>query len=476
MSWEKRFKTAAIVALVLLVVPGLMAVRKQPTGIETIRQQGEVVVAIREGQASYFVSPYGAAGFEFELVQAFADELGVRLRLVSVDNAENGLKLLADHRVDFAVGMAVTDERETAFAFSVPVHASTQSVVCRRHGNDPLPANASALGGEPIIIASGNHHREQLQQLRDVAPVLNWTEVPGASEENLLGLVHAGRAACALVDANDWELHRHLFPDIRIAFDLPGKTLFSWAFPRAGDSSLRETANAWLARREADGTIAALNDRYYSHLQSLTQLDAGRFHKAIRSQLPQYTDLFRREARRNDIDWRLLAAVAYQESAWDPLAVSPTGAEGMMQLTLGTALDLGVEDRTDPEASIRAGARYLRQLVKQLPAEIPEQDRMWMALAAYNAGLAHVLDARELVRKRGGNPNSWFAVRDTLPLLKQEKWYSQTRYGYARGATQAIIYVRHVRRYYDLLVLASNSSERNDLMLAMGDTPRTQRM
>lgn len=475
MSWEKRIKTFMVVSLVLMVAPGLMAVRSQPTTLENVRHQGELVVAIRQGQSSYFQSPFGPAGFEYELVQGFADDLGVRVRLVEVSTAQAGLDLLADGKADLAVGLAITEGRSDRYAFSVPIKSTTQAVACESRGQ-AMPANGAGLIGRSLVIASGNHHTERLLQLQEVAPALSWVEAPGASEENLLGMVHSGKAACAVIDTHDWDLHRHLFPDVRIAFELPGRTLFGWAFDREGEGSLREAANAWLALRDADGSIARLRDRYYAHLQSLTHLDTRNFHQAIRQRLPQYTKAFRQEAARNGLDWRLLAAVAYQESHWDAAAQSPTGVQGIMQLTLNTALELGIDDRTDPIASIQGGARYLSKMIGQLPDEIPEQDRIWMALAAYNAGMAHILDARELTRKRGGNPNSWRDVRDTLPLLKQAEWYSQTRYGYARGATQAIIYVRHVRRYYDLLVLASNSTERDDLMLAMGSTPASKRL
>lgn len=479
MSWEKRFKTFLVVCLVLMVAPGLMVIPSdvKSDSLDDVRHNGELVVGIRQGQSSFFEGPFGPAGFEYELVQRYARALNVRLRIVEVDNLEEALERLDDGDIHLAAGFpfeapAGTNGQHT---YSIPVTAASQAVACRGQ-KKALPSGPEELAGHLLAVAGGNHHISRLQSLKASLPTLAWSEIPGASEENLLGMVHAGKSACAVVDTHDWELHRHLFPDVRLAFELPGKTLFGWIFPDAAGTSLRESANAWLALRQADGTLARLRDRYYAHLQSLTEADTHHFHKAIRQRLPQYSSAFRREAERNGLDWRLLAAVAYQESHWDPSAQSPTGVQGLMQLTLSTALELGIDDRTDPVASIRGGALYLRRIIDQLPAGIPEEDRVWMALAAYNAGLAHVMDARDLAGKRGGNPNAWPDVRDTLPLLKQQQWYSQTRYGYARGATQAIIYVRHVRRYYDLLVLASNSTERNDLMIAMGPGPSARRL
>jgi membrane-bound lytic murein transglycosylase F len=472
MSWSniarKGFIALAALAAATLILAAVT--RDAASGLQAVRERGELVVAMRQGPATYFYNAFGPGGFEYELAASFADELGVRLNVVPVSSHREALDLLARGEVDIAAGEALDDALEArGYALSIPVQSITQLLVCNRDVNarDPDKARQSILSGKPLLVAAGSHHAAQLDELRELLPALSYREIENAGDEYLLGLVHEEQAGCAVMDANAWEFHRHLYHDLMVTAELPEPTYFGWLQRRAGDSALRQAANAYLARRQANGDIAALRDRHFSHVQSLTGVDSKRFYQAIRSKLPRYADAFRREADRNGIDWRLLAAVAYQESLWDPAAQSPTGVQGLMQLTLDTAMQLGIADRTDPLSSIRGGALYLRQVLDQLPASVPEPDRTWMALAAYNAGLAHVLDARRLAGKRGGNPDSWPDVRANLALLKQPKWYSQTRYGYARGATQAIIYVRHVRRYYDLLVLASNSS--NDrLMLAMG--------
>ena len=150
------------------------------------------------------------------------------------------------------------------------------------------------------------------------------------------------------------------------------------------------------------------------------------------------------------MDWRFLAAISYQESYWNPKAKSPTGVRGMMMLTLPTAKELGVANRLDPLQSLRGGARYYKKLYARLPGGIEAPDRAWFALAAYNIGLGHLEDARVITEKRGGNPNLWKDVKESLPLLRQRKWYKQTRYGYARG-DEPVRYVENIRSYYSLL-------------------------
>jgi len=471
MSWFNRLRIVLLTGAFVAAATVLIVARDAASGIDAVRERGDLVVAIRQGPSSYYLSNFGPDGFEYELAEGFARELGVRLTVLPVATSREALDALASGTADLAVGQALQPELEKQdFALSLPVQSITQMVVCNKpgKGQSAVAGFADAIARHTLFITAGSHHARQLEGLQAANPALTWEAIDSTSEENLLGLVHEEKAGCAVIDANEWEFHRHLFPDLVAAAELPGPTYFGWIQARRSDRSLSKAANAYLARRQANGGITALRDQHFAHLQSLTSIDSKHFYQAIRARLPRYTDAFRREALRNGIDWRLLAAVAYQESMWDPAAQSPTGVQGLMQLTLDTALQLGIDDRTDPLASIRGGARYLRQILDTLPESIPEADRTWMALAAYNAGIAHVLDARALTRKRGGNPDNWTEVRANLALLKQPEWYSQTRYGYARGATQAIIYVRHVRRYYDLLVLASNSSN-NRMMLAMSN-------
>ena len=143
--------------------------------------------------------------------------------------------------------------------------------------------------------------------------------------------------------------------------------------------------------------------------------------------------------------------MGYQESHWNPDAVSPTGVRGIMMLTEATARQLGVEDRVDPRQSIFGGARYLRRIKRKIPERIAEPDRTWLALAAYNIGFGHLEDARILTQANGGDPDRWEDVREHLPLLADPKWHTRTRHGYARGG-QPVHYVENIRYYYDVLL------------------------
>ena len=174
------------------------------------------------------------------------------------------------------------------------------------------------------------------------------------------------------------------------------------------------------------------------------------FIRRINQRLPKYMDDFKSAAEEHELDWILLAAQSYQESHWNPRAKSPTGVRGLMMLTLRTARQLGVESRLDPQQSIRGGAKYLAQLQKRIPESVQGEDRLWFALAAYNVGFGHLLDARKLARKLGKNPDFWVEMKEVLPLLSQKKYYKDLKYGYARGS-EPVRYVQRVREYQQVL-------------------------
>jgi membrane-bound lytic murein transglycosylase F len=211
----------------------------------------------------------------------------------------------------------------------------------------------------------------------------------------------------------------------------------------------------WFNRPETTALIEQLKQRYYGHLERFDFKDVVTYHRRLRERLPEYRRYFETAGRRYGVDWRLVAALAYQESQWDPAAESFTGVKGLMMLTRKTAADLGVMRRLDPAESISAGARYFTHLHKRLGVTVPEPDRTYMALAAYNVGWGHLKDARMLARRLGKNPNAWPAVRSMLPLLGKREFYKTLPHGFARGA-EPVRFVDCIRLYHSILVQTTN--------------------
>ena len=196
--------------------------------------------------------------------------------------------------------------------------------------------------------------------------------------------------------------------------------------------------------------LTRVHDRYYGHTKKYDYVGTRNFIRHYESRLPRYRTMFEEAGAAWGVDWRLLAAIGYQESHWRAQAVSPTGVRGIMMLTQATADYLGIDNREDPLASIVGGAQYFARQTERVADTVAEPDRTWMALAAYNVGFNHLKDARMIVESQGGDPDTWIDVRAALPLLAQRKWYSQLPYGYARG-WEPVLYVNNIRAYYNIL-------------------------
>ena len=422
------------------------------TRLVQVQERGKLIVVSRNAATTYYEGAEGPTGLEYDLLRGFANELGVELQLITAPNIQTVLTILGEGKVDMgAAGLTVTEPRSHWLRFSHPYQHITQQLVYRI--GTPRPRDPGEIEGHLEIIASSSHE-ERLIHLRAEYPQLSWQPNALVENEELLTLVWQGELDYTVADSNEVTLNQHFMPELRVAFDLSEPQALAWGFPRFHDDSLQQAANHYLQGLEESGTLAKLLERYYGHLQSFDYVGVRTFMRHINERLPDYQEIFEYAANEFDLDWRLLAATAYQESHWNPDAVSPTGVRGIMMLTQNTARELGVSRRTDPVESIRGGALYLSRLHQRIPERISEPDRSWLALAAYNIGYGHMEDARILTQRNGGNPDSWKDVKDTLPLLHKRIWHSQTRYGYARGK-EALQYVENIRSYYDILVWLS---------------------
>ncbi len=240
------------------------------------------------------------------------------------------------------------------------------------------------------------------------------------------------------------------FPNVRVAFDVGDTRDQRWAVAAGEDNSLLNEINEFLDKAQKNGTLQRLKDRYYGHVDVLGYVGAYTFAQHLQQRLPKYEKHFKSYAKVEQVDWRLLAAIGYQESMWQPEVTSKTGVRGLMMLTQRTAQAMGVSNRLDPKQSIQGGAKYFMKIKAELDDSIQEPDRTWFALAAYNVGSGHLEDARTLAKREKLNPNKWLDVKKMLPRLSQKQWYRQTKYGYARGG-EPVHFVANIRRYYDIL-------------------------
>ncbi len=436
--------TRAVLILLLLLLAATSCGRD-----EAERDSGDLVVLTRNAPTTYYIDREGElAGPEYEMTTAFARSTNRQVTFEVLDSIDEIVRALEEGRGDVAAaGLTRTASREQRFATGPPYQSVEELVVCRP---GIVLRDMTDLPGLDIGIIANSSYEETLTGLLERVPELRWKVITDEATEQVLRRVAEGDLDCMVVDSNILATHQWYMPELETALTLGTEMELAWLLP-AGSEGLVEALDAWFESYRASGELAALMNRYYGHLDQFDPYDVQVFARRVDSRLPQYRNLFEQAAGQTGLEWTLLAAQAYQESHWEPEATSPTGVRGIMMLTQPTAASLGVEDRLDAAASILGGARYLNQRLERIPPHVSAQDRLWMALAAYNIGQNHLRDARMLAVMLGENPNTWVGVKETLPRLSQRRYHRQLPAGYGRGL-QAVIYVERIRNYHDLLL------------------------
>ncbi len=416
------------------------------TVLERVREEGRLIVLTYNGPTTYFLDKDDPAGFEHDLASAFADHLGVEVEFRVLKSVADVLAALSAGEGHLAAGVTRTKDPRTAFLSGPAYSAVRQQLVCHRKG--PRPSKAR-LHKASITVVTEQSYRSRMNDLKERAPALQWAANRGLTAEDLMARVAAREIDCTVGDSTLVSLTRRYHPDLIVPFDLTERENLSWMMPEDAVDLSSEVARFFALETTAQ-LIEGLKERYYGHVPAFDYVDLSVFRQRIGERLDGYIPAFGRAARTTGFSWRLLAAMAYQESHWDPEATSPTGVRGLMMLTRATAEEMGVADRLDAKQSIRGGARYLRRLYDRLPKAVTGDDRLWLALAAYNVGYGHLLDARKLARGKGLNPNRWADLKTVLPLLSDPAYYKTLTYGYARGR-EPVGYVARVRHYWDIL-------------------------
>lgn len=418
-----------------------------PQGIENIRESGKLVVLTREAPTALYEGVEGRTGFEYEMMMRLAKSLDVEVEFRIYETEQGLMKALAARKGHVAAAaLAVTPARKEAFAVGAEYETVKQRLACRR--GSPLPRKVNDLKGLSVAAAAGTPAAEALAAALEGVEGVS-LHLENQPTEELLARVAAGGYDCAATDGLLLRVINPYYPELAEAFDLTGEMPLGW-FLAPGSEDLKEHLRLWFAGTKKSGALAALERRFFGFLPLFDYVDIRAFKRAIDERLPDYEKAIRRAARQNGLSWQLLAAVAYQESHWDPHAKSPTGVRGFMMLTKQTARQLGVTNRLDPLESIDAAARYLADLKSRIPVSVEEPDRTWFALAAWNMGLGHVYDARALAARLGRDRDSWTDLRRVLPLLSNAAYAEGLKHGPARGG-QAVHFVQQVRTYMHIL-------------------------
>ena len=418
--------------------------------VDDLKKQGELVVLTRNAPTTWYQSRDGESGFEYDLIQSFAKSNGLKARFKKIDNFDELLTAIQKGEGHIAAaGITKTMYREdNGYYFGPEYQQVEQQVVCRR-GKKALPKSIDDLVARKIAVIAGTSYAESLQQLKLKQLKLSWEEVTDTSTEQLLEQVSKKEIDCTVADSNIVKISRRYYPQLSVAFSIRKKESLAWVVAPKW-KGLVDDVDDWLDDIKESGEFAAIEERYYGHIQLYDFVDNRSFTRRIKSRLPKYRKQFERSANAYKFPWSLLAAQAYQESHWNPRAKSPTGVRGMMMLTLNTAKSVDVTSRLDPVQSIKGGARYLKRMLRRIPEEVTGADRLWYALAAYNVGFGHVKDAMTLAKQKDLNENKWVNLKTILPLLSNKKYYKTLKYGYARGS-EPVRYVHRIREYQQVL-------------------------
>ncbi len=435
MSWLLT-RALPICLLVLLQACGRLG---------TPEREGELVLGMVAEPVIQFYDGSPAEGYTKEFANMFGAHLGLPVRVQLAANYQELGELVLAGKVHVAAYVSATSKNRE-LVYSVPIGTRPLWVV--KLADTPGPKTLADLHGlvihTPVGSAAG-------MALRALAPkiVPHLVEEHARSEMDLFDDLNQGRIPFVAVDELYMQYAANTYPDLQPAVQIPGQRIFAWALPPRGSEALRQKLDAFITESQIE-RLPKLRDKYFGYIRRLDATGALAFIADIEAKLPRYRNYFHQAQQETGIDWRQIAALAYQESKWEPDSVSFTGVRGLMMLTTQTASAIGVKNRSDPAQSVAGGARYLLDLMQRIPPSTPQPDRLWQALAAYNLGMGHLQSGRTLAANLNKNPDSWFEMKKVLPLLAQPRFYRPFKMGRARGG-EAVILVENVRSYYDIL-------------------------
>ncbi|MGB0468312.1 MAG: membrane-bound lytic murein transglycosylase MltF [Pontibacterium sp.] len=462
--------------LILLSIPAFFGYHGK-TQLQEIKEVGTLKLVTRNTPTTYFLDKGEPAGFEYELVKAFTDHIGVELEVMLAPTFSDIFAIIkAEEAHIAAANLTITPQRQKHFSFSPPYLYTGSSLVYRIKQGRPAPKTINDVLGRSLVVPKNSSHAEALKKLQQSHPELQWQESGEHSTLDLLEKVHKREVDFTVMDTVTYDSHSSYFPGLNKSLSLTDAQPLAWMHNKKTDQSLRLAFEVFFKKAETQALIRQLEEKYLKRENQLNFFDTLTFRKHVQTRLKKLKPYFYEAEKNTGIDWQLLAAISYQESHWNPKAVSPTGVRGLMMLTHATAKEVGVTDRTDAEQSIMGGAKYFAKTIRRIPKRVQEEDKIWFALASYNIGFGHLEDARILTQRAGKSPNHWNQVTEFLPLLTKARYYNTVKRGYARGY-EPVTYVKNIRRYLELIRWEGQLSqmrEANNLLSDKGTAANEQ--
>ncbi len=423
------------------------AKNKTHNSLEKIKQSGKIRLITNLSENTYHLYNDTPMGFEYDLASKYAKFLKVDLDIIT-PGWNNMFNYLKTGKGDFiAASLTITKPRLEQINFSIPYLSVQQRLIY--HTDSQKIERIEELAGKTIHIRRGTSYHNKLKNLKEIGLNFNYILHDNIATKEFINMVAKKEIDYTIADSNIAYLNRRYYPDIRVGISLHKKEYHGWAIKKK-DIGLQKSINQFLVQAQKDGTLKTIYNRYYNNIDVFDYYDIKIFHERIKNRLPKYKDIIIQQAKKYNLDWRVIVAITYQESHFQPLARSYTNVRGLMQVTMDTAREMGITNRSDPYQSIMAGSKYLHKLYSRFDDIKDNYQRLIFSIASYNIGYYHIRDAQNIAILKGLDKNDWYSIKTILPLLTRRKYYKATKYGYARGF-ETVNYVTKILTYYDIL-------------------------
>jgi membrane-bound lytic murein transglycosylase F len=415
--------------------------------LQKILKTGQITVVTRNTAHCYYLYRDQPMGFEYDLAQAFAAYLGVRLEVKVVDHWDEMISTVNRGSAAFiAASTPIMPQRQQAVAYSGGYMEVAQQIIT--HRKNARIKSLEDLSGKTIDVRKGTAYQHRLAELKNQGVDLAIRLHEDLPTEELIQKVADGEIDFTIANSNIVLINQRNFPGAISAGSIKDRLQLGWAvYPKSLE--LRDRMNEFFQEIKKNGEFDKIYQKYYGDSKEFDYVDLKAFHRRLKSRLSRYSPFIKVAANKHGFDWRLIAAQIYQESHLNPWAKSRADARGLMQILPSTAKSLGVTDLYDPVQNINAGVKHLKNLFDRYD-KAKGDDRLLISLAAYNTGQGHISDARMLAKKKGLDPNKWESLAQTLPLLQYRKYYKHAKYGFCRGS-EPVRYIKQIMIYYDVL-------------------------
>ncbi len=445
---NRALKASLLMLLMLLAFLFIHSPLQTPTRWQLIQQKQTLTYGTRTSLLSYFEVGEDIVGYEYQLLKDFCEQHGIELKTIVYNNNGNLLAALSQGEIDVAGGhLSITKERAKLFKFTEPISETAIDLVTHfdyRHLDNI--GDFEQLSGQLIANSSYEELFNSLDQF-------NPKSIHATSDDSLFELfrkINKKQIDYTFADSEIIDIYQHFIPGIYHPIQLSEKEDIAFLLPKNRSIELAAKINEFISLIKTTGKDTSYKNDLLTHLPQIDIADTVTFFDKLQTDWPKISELVLQVAREYNFDPSLLAAISYQESHWNPAAVSISGVKGLMMLTESTAEEMNVIDRTDPRESLIGGVKYLRMMEAKIPERITETNRILFALAAYNVGFGHLEDARILTQKAGKNPDLWLEVEPYLAKLNNPIIAHELRFGVADGKT-AVIYVNNIMTYKQLM-------------------------